>query len=165
MKPLFSILFFSLSFVMTVAFQTCAPRGDGWKATKPRFKTDPAFLPYIEEFEYYSKINTRAVPIRFFHRIFGNTAGVCRFFMIKDLVIDAYIEIDQGTWESITELQKINLIFHEFGHCIMGRQHIVITNYVETCPPSFMYDTVLSEVCLETHYNDYIKEMFPLWTE
>lgn len=167
MKPIFSIIFFHFVFALTVCFQTCAPRNE-WQSAKPGFNTNPVFYPYIEKFEYYSKLDTYLVPIRFskLMRVFGGTTvGICRIFKIKGLITSAYIEIDEDSWNNITELQKINLIFHELGHCVLHREHTAVDNYVNACPQSFMDSFLLTPYCIETNYDEYIREMFPLWKE
>jgi hypothetical protein len=60
----------------------------------------------------------------------------------------------------MSEYQKINLIFHELGHCVLNRDHVP-SDSVRLCPTSFMYDTVMGTGCIKDHYDEYIKEMFP----
>ena len=131
---------------------------------KPNQQTNPEFYPYIQEFESYSKLNTSQVPISFAN-LEGNTAGVCHYFRMGEGPIRwGYIEIDEPNWKLMSQNQKVNLIFHELGHCVLGRDHTP-KNSVEACPSSFMDDTILSNYCLELHYKDYLHEMFPSISE
>ena len=148
--------------MLTVCFQTCAPIDDGWKPASPPFQTDPVFYPYINDFEYYARIDASFIPIRM-NKLQPGTAGMCHKLHIGDVIVAVYIEINKSTWENITELQKNNLIFHELGHCALNRGHTSLNNYVDMCPSSFMHEAILSDYCLQENYQKYLDEMFPGW--
>ena len=151
--------------VLLGMFQSCGPMGDFVPAhTKNNTVTNPEFQPYINEFECYSGLSTRNVPISFAD-LSGNTAGVCHYFRVGAGPIRwGWIEIDEPYWKTISEQQRINLIFHELGHCVLGRDH-VLSNSVTLCPTSFMHDSVIDTYCLMHNYDLYVKEMFPLWAK
>lgn len=156
------IITFTL-FTCLGAFQNCGIRNDfDVTSNRPNVTTNPIFQPYISEFESYYGASVAAVPIAF-SKLEPTIAGVCHYLKVGNGPIEwGYIEIDQEYWKEISEKQKIDLIFHELGHCVLGRDHVT-PNGVEWCPKSFMNPSVMSDYCLENHYDDYIKEMFPLW--
>lgn len=122
--------------------------------------SDKAFQPYKQKFELYSGVNTKGFPV-YFANLNAGTAGICyRIRFLNGLFEWKYIEIDQEYWKSISEYQKINLMFHELGHCVLGRQHIEWQDLVTVCPPSFMYGSVISTECIEKNYDLYLEEMF-----
>jgi len=159
-------IFVFITSMLVSMFQSCGPIGDFVPAhTRQNTVTNPEFQLYINEFEGYSGLDTRAVPISFAD-LPGDEAGVCHYFRVGAGPIRwGYIEIDEPYWKTISEQQRINLIFHELGHCVLGRDHVIPTNSVEMCPKSFMHPSVIDTHCLMHNYNDYIKEMFPLWAK
>jgi hypothetical protein len=161
-----SILLFITSLVIGF-FQSCSPLTDNEYAccTRPNKPSDPAFQSYVDEFKYYDNVKSIDVPVYFANLPTGE-AGVCHYFRIGNGPIRwGYVEIDQTYWGEISEYQKINLIFHELGHCVLGRDHEPWGNSVMMCPSSFMYYMVLSTECIQNNYDAYIQEMFPSWVK
>ena len=159
-----SITVLSLSFLLGF-FQSCGPIPDKEFpcCTKPMIPTDPTFEPYRAEFEYYSKANTDLIPM-YFADLKETTVGLCHYFRVGSGPIRwGYIEIDRSFWNRASKYQKINLIFHELGHCVLGRDHAPWGNSMMACPSSLMYDSILSTECIENNYYNYIEELFPLW--
>jgi hypothetical protein len=147
-----------------VTFQNCAMPYDVHD-DKPKVNhvTDPTFIPYIQDFEQRSGQSVAHIPIAFVD-LGGNNAGLCYRGFTNGHLSYAYIEIDQRYWSFMTEYQRINLIFHELGHCFLQRKHVTINitaPVTSACPTSFMHDTVMSQFCLEQYYDVYMKEMFP----
>lgn len=94
------------------------------------------------------------------------------------------IDISREGWESNPSYYwRKALIYHELGHCILGRNHTEVTEssgYVgaierfffrmgfwqpkgylsDGCPASLMHPYLVSESCFYSHYNYYIEEMF-----
>lgn len=150
------VLFFVM--VNITLFQSCGPIDLGEAPHYPDFSTDPIFTPYIQEFEYYSGTDSFRVPIGF-GDLKPGTAGTCHTSTVGGVVVSAYIKIDSEFWKRATHLQKINLIFHELGHCLLRREHV--RGFLPNgCPNSFMYDSVMSDSCLNRNFNLYISEMF-----
>ena len=147
------------------AFQSCGSIPDDTRFTccrAPSVPSDQAFESYVKDFEWFSNMSTRHIPI-YFADLQTGTAGICHYLKFGDMVTWGYIEVDKENWESMTELQKENLIFHELGHCVLGRGHTE-WQIPNECPSSYMYKAVMSNYCLEKYYYDYIGEMFPTWS-
>lgn len=152
--PLSIILSFFLVF-----FQNCArPFDVEGNPTSPITSTDPEFIPYIQDFEYYYGQDV-SIPIGFGDEKEG-IAGTCHYRWDHGRIVGDFIMVDRGYWPKMTFIQQKNLIFHELGHCVLGRDHVPWNNGVMACPSSFMYEAVMSDYCLQTNWDLYIKEMF-----
>ena len=157
MNPLIPII---VSAFMILFFQNCAPIHDVQQADPSvNFVTDEEFTPFVREFEFYHKASAAHVPIGF-DKLPAGIAGTCYRTRMNGVTIQAYIKIDKEYWPKMSEIQKVNLIFHELGHCVLNRGHVE-SDSVRLCPTSFMHDSVMSTSCLKDHYDEYIKEMFP----
>ncbi len=154
-----SLIPFILSTITVICFQNCGRGFDVAAAKSPAtFVTDPVFHEYIEDFMRYHTQNVDQVPIAFGD--VGDYAGMCWRLWVGDAFIYGYIKIDKKNWDTSSEEQRTNLIFHELGHCAMNRDH-VDTPAPLVCPTSFMYYQIMSTYCLQNHFDEYIKEMFP----
>lgn len=161
--------FISLLLLVTLSnwAQNCSKLAEDAKPAcciAPNVLSDPTFDNYVEEYEGYSALKAGHVPI-YFADLKENVAGVCHYFRIgKGPIRWGYVEIDQEYWQEMSEKQKANLIFHELGHCIEGREHVPWLSPNE-CPSSFMNKAVISNYCLNKYYDNYMKEMFFKWEE
>lgn len=154
-----SITPFILSLVMIFGFQNCAILGDIQPADpSASFLTDPEFHPYIKEFESYHGATIAYVPIGF--EDLAGPAGVCYRTTLNGQITNAYVKIDRKYWTTLSEYQRLNLIFHELGHCVLNRPHTP-KDLVTICPSSFMFDTIMDTTCLRNNFESYLKEMFP----
>jgi len=97
------------------------------------------------------------------------------------------IDVDIDYWEHSTELRKRALLYHELGHCYCYRDHDYGKNkkypedvakriadaidyylgrslpkgyYLDGCPQSLMYPSVIDDECYVFHHNQYVKEIF-----
>lgn len=155
-----SIILLAISLFTIICFQNCGTHSDVRPAGRPPItQTDIEFIPYIQEFESYYGKTVGHVPIGFAD-LDKKIAGVCYRSIVGRQILRAYILIDKDYWYLISEYQRINLIFHELGHCVLNRDH-VHSDSVTLCPKSFMFEQVISNSCLQQNYYDYIEEMFP----
>jgi len=86
------------------------------------------------------------------------------------------IEVDRKYWKSMSSTQKMIVIWHESSHCYCGRDHDYAEDkeydvdenpennsaayYSDKCPVSLMYPMAITDKCMESHYKNYINEMF-----
>lgn len=99
------------------------------------------------------------------------------------------ITIDGPYWDQSSGATKVALLYHELTHCYCGRQHdfgdgtpypepsfkdafeefmskqpnspLRPKGYLDdSCPQSVMHPIVLSDECIQKHYDYYVKEMF-----
>lgn len=125
-----------------------------------RTYVEPEFKPFVEEFE--KKCNCKIEMEIIFDNLDGfseETAGVCNFFYGPSKVI----LIQRKYWKYYTEENKRQLIFHELGHCELGKQHNERKMEVDgrDLPYSFMYPSMFDyPENLKEHYdNELFNEM------
>lgn len=94
------------------------------------------------------------------------------------------IDIDVDWWKENTyQLSREELMYHEFGHCLLYRPHTEPTSargilgwlervffdlklmekkgrLSDGCPISYMHPKIVSPYCIDKHYAYYIKELF-----
>lgn len=155
------ILIIILSSVLISSYISEDKNKDKYGPMEPKGSvvTDATFHEYIQEFEYHYGKSVSHVPIAF-AKLPSDTAGVCFRSFSGFQVSYAYIKIDQEYWPKMSHIQQRNLIMHELGHCVLQRKHVK-SDSVLRCPKSFMHESVMLDYCLNKHYDEYIKEMFP----
>lgn len=100
-------------------------------STEPESNVEvsPEFRPFVRSFE--EEAAKRGITFDFeesgLEILLGptrvdNAAGVCRG--------DGSIEIETSVWDNFSTAGKEQLIFHELGHCVLGRPHrnVVLSN-------------------------------------
>ena len=124
--------------------------GDALQQSPPVI--DTAFDSYVNKFE--SKINKKVnVDVKFAPQEHP-TVGVCITYTNGQ----REIEIDQIYWEGASAAHKEVLIFHEFGHCILGRDHDTSLLDGYFMPKSIMYPYIFGDKYLEQE-NYYLSEL------
>jgi hypothetical protein len=68
------------------------------------------------------------------------------------------IIIDKDYWNGFSYRKRQLLLWHEIGHCLFNKKHDESFHF-DGCPRSIMYPTVLSEACIELHYEDYLLQL------
>lgn len=69
------------------------------------------------------------------------------------------IYINQITWNKLTNNQRLVLVMHEMGHCILKLQHN--EEVKNNCPVSYMFPSVLTNNCIEQNsLNSLDKKLF-----
>lgn len=148
------------------------------------------FDPYVDKFIKASKGIVDKSDFKHtyigFKNFEGTTAGTCWAYPVFDglhVYFAHEIEIDRGFWSYATDLEKEELMFHEFGHCYLFRPHTEVSpkkgfvgfmerllfklgildkkGYLKDgCPASYMHPYTLSDKCIKDHYEYYIDELF-----
>lgn len=116
--------------------------------------SDPAFDDYIASFEFDYDREIGDIPINF-NDLKDQKAGVCYTWSSGH----AEIEIDRSYWDTATENEKTAIIYHELGHCELGRGHFDAIRK-DGCALSIMNWIVIRDKCMDKHFDDYIEEMF-----
>lgn len=85
--------------------------------TKIEGVIDPAFISYAQDFELKMGVSISSISISFAPQKYP-VLGVCK---IRNMISD--IEIDPVAWNKMSGQGKEQLIYHELGHCALGRPH------------------------------------------
>lgn len=116
--------------------------------------------PFVDKFVLAAKIRGVNIEIKDIVIKLGdandynpqiNKVGYCifdrsysGFEMFQDEEVSNMIIVDQKFWNrsDITDIQRTELLFHELGHCILGRKHD--TRLSNNLPESLMYPHLVS---------------------
>lgn len=125
-------------------------------------RIDSAFAPYIQVFEETSVKYGKPIKIDNLVMIFNTReeqyAGVCYKAGFYDFQNTPLIEINEYAWKILSEEQKLNLILHELGHCILNRDHT--TESKDGRPASLMYPSVFFPNIFFPNYDYYMEELY-----
>jgi hypothetical protein len=123
---------------------------------------DPEFVSYVKKFE--QEQNEDVYVDVTFKKIEPPAVGLC--WRYEDTKTGVSIEIDPDYWFSATETKKEVLIFHELGHCILGRDHEEEKLYY-TVPKSLMFPYVFETpyMLYRSYYVDELKNPNTLLTD
>lgn len=115
-------------------------------------------LPYYEKFEYYYGSLVRNVLGEFRDLDDPEVAGYCWSFANGDRKIEA----DSAWWATASPLAREALVFHELGHCVLGREHrdSQVQREGLVIPVSLMSPYILDEFIYSRFYSYYIQELF-----
>jgi hypothetical protein len=88
-------------------------------------ESDPAISAYFDRFESEATARGKNIDLNdqqivgYFATLENNIVGQCAQLESGG----KQIRIDPTYWESANDLEKEFLIFHELGHCALGRSH------------------------------------------
>jgi hypothetical protein len=145
-------------------------------------KIDEEASSYVKEFVFVSRGRIKPAHLKNLtigFRSFNdeqNVIGTC-YPWIKE------IHINKDWWEkNQSSEQRVSLMFHELGHCILNRPHTAeqrgdLWGEIEAflmklglikvrgmlpdyCPSSLMHPIQISDYCLNEHYQYYLDELF-----
>lgn len=177
---------------VTLFFIGCATTQEQ-KVDDSKPTIDVAFEPYLNKFvedsrglvdhEDYENMSMQ------FADLSGSTVGTCTPIVINsDLSLTKVIKIDRGWWNYVKdEKRREELVYHELGHCILYRDHVLPTysdNLIgwlerlsfklgvlrkfdllpDGCASSYMNPVLVEKSCLYKHYDYYLDELFGLTT-
>lgn len=75
------------------------------------------------------------------------------------------VTISGEYWEYLDEAERKALMYHEWGHCLLKREHVTdimvsILMFYQVCPVSVMYPQLQHNSCFLDNEEHYIKELF-----
>lgn len=126
-----------------------------------RAEIDPALQPYVDEFSRQFGMTVDWIPTKF-KVLEGNWVGVCEYSGEGEDFKAIAINIDPDYWEDADEGERESLIMHEFGHCVLQRDHddAWITMGGQRIPRSVMNSYVFSGSLYLAFKDYYMKELF-----
>ena len=144
---------------------------------------DKELTSYVQEFIHASNGKVKKDKFNNFSMGFRDyqsdsaVVGTCHYVAYE-------VDISRRWWKNTTsQSEKIELVFHELGHCILLRGHTQkptsddFMGWLERlgfdfglfekkgllsdgCPASFMHPYTLGEECIDRHFNYYTNELF-----
>jgi hypothetical protein len=120
------------------------------------------FQRYVTQFENESI--ARGHPIRVhdliieFGELPSNKNGNCR----TSSVLTPKITINRGIWPMLDEPRREALLFHEIGHCVLGRPHddAEVVHGGRARPESVMATYLLDSNVYQANRDAYLNELF-----
>lgn len=115
---------------------------------------DEALRPFVNRFE-----TTLGKKIKFSMRFVDmdhKYAGMCFVYLDGN----RKVEISDYWWPQMTENGQEQVVFHELGHCELGRGHIADKNN-DSKPVSIMHPVAFGDSpYYEEHHSYYVGELF-----
>jgi hypothetical protein len=160
----------SISLVLSaISLSACGVQEYSHKSV---YEVDPILEPYISAFEQRAFEQQQSIEVKdikvYFVEDLGEdedsvTLAVCKRYETKDgrVMASPEIEVDKQEFDRLTELRKEALMFHELGHCILGRDHNdSLLPEEENRHSSIMSTYLLSTYFYAKYYNSYVYELF-----
>jgi len=94
------------------------------------YEISPELKPYVNEFKSYCKQYSHCkwperINVVFVYKLGVN--GRCSQTPFSKAVM-----IDIDYWERSLEYNRERVTFHEFGHCVLGREHVTYLSYMRS---------------------------------
>lgn len=131
------------------------------------FNVAPELLPYYNKFinEAMKQRVTIAQDnfvMRFMTQVDAAASGSSIIGYCQTSSQLASIRINRSEWDQINEWEKIELTFHEMGHCLLGREHRLgeITINGVYIPVSIMNPDFFDGWFISEYYEYYMEELF-----
>lgn len=133
--------------------------------TKRHSSTDPVFSSYVKQFEDQAKQETSNknfevgdIPVNFGDTTKPEYDGVCLIYDdgTKEVVIK------KSWWEKANLVSRRVMVFHELGHCRLGRKHDSSTVEVdgEKVKTSIMHPQIPDHNTFGMNEEGYLTELF-----
>lgn len=166
MKPILCLLFI-LTFVgcgMPMGGKKDFVRVEG-VSTKQHSSTSSVFSSYVNQFEQQARSETGNknfkvgdVPVNFGDTTDSNFDGVCKKYQdgTKEVIIK------KSWWDSANLVSRRVMIFHELGHCRLGRTHDSSTVEVngKKVKTSIMHPVIPDHSTFGMNEEGYLTELF-----
>ncbi len=132
----------------------CATETKEKVSKKQRYKNvNLKALKFVKKFERILRQDISDVKVRFVKFKKTNAAGMCN-------MSTGIIYLNKERWDSFSEITKETVVFHELGHCVLGRGHLYYDDKKYYCAPSIMGWRGIEDDCYTQMYAYYINELF-----
>lgn len=126
------------------------------ESLKKQSYIEPEFEYFVDLFELEQKVNVD-IEIKF-AKLELPAVGMCYYYQYENGSREfVNIEIDPDYWQITSETKKEVLLFHELGHCVLGRDHDEQRVYY-TVPKSIMYP-YLFDFAFQKYRSYYVEEL------
>lgn len=122
---------------------------------------DPTFTEYVARFEDAAHQAGHKVRVNDLIVAFGDTGsntetrGLCAFAEGETPAVT----INQQAWDSSTDDEREELIFHELGHCLLGLKHVAGIN-TDGIPASIMNPVEITSAIYAQNRAYYLHTLF-----
>lgn len=137
---------------------------------------DPELKPYYDAFlkeakKYNVELDIDISTVRFTHT-FQSSPDKTIVAMCTKNILTNRIDVDRSSFQELRKIDKIAVMFHEFAHCYLKRDHTEDVKVFQrydyllnmtrrtVCPASIMYPSINYKDCLIDNYNYYMLELF-----
>jgi len=119
------------------------------------------FSPYVQRFAKYSQQRGRAVSADI-SVVYGNLKGSHLGMCDEGFLRSSHVEINREAWRTASEATREMMLFHELGHCLLGRSHSdgVAKLKSATIPSSVMATHGVSGLIYQKFQDYYLNELF-----
>jgi hypothetical protein len=119
-------------------------------------RVDPVFEPYVQRFAEEAEKRDRSVDrsdliVEFDPEL--KTSGKCT------LEPRPHIRVKTADWEKADDTLKEAILFHELGHCLLGRVHLDLLDEDRT-PRSLMTRMLIDSGTYAKKRDHYVEELF-----
>lgn len=148
--------------LLGLSASACAPKE---KAHELFLQVDAPFQNYVHNFEQVSSDEGQALVIDDLVVSFGSTpslneTGVCEWAENET----PRITINQRIWNTLTDYDRQEVMFHELGHCVLRRVHhnseMMAYNGTVQVAESIMYPYRISGTIYRDNIVHYHNELF-----
>lgn len=115
---------------------------------------DPRVEIYKNDFEHDTMRKTDSITIELVDTLYPSRPEIIGYCYYDEHLI----KIRHDFWVFATPLSRKIVVYHELGHCLIGRSHRNDT-FPDNCARSLMNSNLPALECLNKHYDDYIQEL------
>ncbi|MCB0417744.1 MAG: hypothetical protein H6617_00785 [Bdellovibrionaceae bacterium] len=132
----------------------------GMAPRRPSLSVDKEVAPYYQSFQdlaqtYGASFIADRIVFSFTNFWFSSVVGMCTYRGGST----NYVDFSSSAWRSGSGTFKEMLVFHELGHCLLGRGH-TNTSYSDGRKESIMNSYIFSQSTYRAYRDEYLKELF-----
>lgn len=118
---------------------------------------DSQFQPYVTRFvvegKPYGLIGISSIQV-----FFGDTGERNRISVCRSDFSGPQIIVSEAAWKCLDDSARESLMFHELGHCVLGRDHK--NTWIGDRPESLMLEGIVTGSAYQEYRGEYLKELF-----
>lgn len=159
MRLIFLLLNAVLVFFTLLVFILMVPFIVSKWSNRPVY-TNPEFRKYLDSFEKDAKHHNVNLNLYKLITIFSDNVdpGVAAYCVPRSKIVVVSLK----NWEYLDEHGRKALLYHEWGHCVLRRDHVdIIGGFPSYCPLSLMYPHIEPPSrCYNKAEESYNRELF-----
>lgn len=125
---------------------------------------DAKLAPYRDLFVqvcaiYRTECDVKHISLSFMPKDILGRAGNCQIINFKDGTSERHITINKSVFSYLNAAGREALVFHEYGHCFLAREHLD-AHLNDGTESSVMSTVLINSHDFETNLNYYLDELF-----